>query len=232
MAERYDPSTIEARWQQVWSDERTWEVSNEPDERPKGYVLEMLPYTERRAAHRPLEELRARRRDRALLAPHRPSGAAPDGLRRLRAPGGEPRHQDGPAPARVHRGVDRAVPQGLPLLGGLDRLDPRVRHARAPLLPLDAVDLPPPLRARPRLPQGGGGQVVPQGRHRARQRAGDRRPLRALRHGGGGPAARAVVLPHHGYADRLLEDMRTDRVAARTWSRCRRTGSAAPRAPR
>jgi leucyl-tRNA synthetase len=43
--ERYDPTSIEARWQQVWNDERTWEVSNEPDDRPKGYVLEMLPYT-------------------------------------------------------------------------------------------------------------------------------------------------------------------------------------------
>jgi leucyl-tRNA synthetase len=45
MAERYDPATIEPKWQQVWADERTWEVSNDPDERPKGYVLEMLPYT-------------------------------------------------------------------------------------------------------------------------------------------------------------------------------------------
>jgi leucyl-tRNA synthetase len=43
--DRYDPSTIEAKWQRVWNDEHTWEVSNEPDERPKGYVLEMLPYT-------------------------------------------------------------------------------------------------------------------------------------------------------------------------------------------
>jgi leucyl-tRNA synthetase len=43
--ERYDPRAIEARWQKVWEDEHTWEVSNEPDERPKGYVLEMLPYT-------------------------------------------------------------------------------------------------------------------------------------------------------------------------------------------
>jgi leucyl-tRNA synthetase len=42
--DRYDPKTIEPRWQQVWADERTWEVSNEPDERPKAYVLEMLPY--------------------------------------------------------------------------------------------------------------------------------------------------------------------------------------------
>src|SRR5215207_3665348 len=45
MAERrYEPNEIEPRWQAVWADERSWEVSNEPDERPKAYVLEMLPY--------------------------------------------------------------------------------------------------------------------------------------------------------------------------------------------
>jgi leucyl-tRNA synthetase len=44
MADRYDPKTIEPKWQRVWADEHTWEVSNEPDERPKAYVLEMLPY--------------------------------------------------------------------------------------------------------------------------------------------------------------------------------------------
>jgi leucyl-tRNA synthetase len=45
MAEqRYDPRAIEAKWQQVWADEHTWEVSNEPDARPKAYILEMLPY--------------------------------------------------------------------------------------------------------------------------------------------------------------------------------------------
>jgi leucyl-tRNA synthetase len=45
MAERrYDPREIEPRWQKVWADEHSWEVSNEPDERPKAYVLEMLPY--------------------------------------------------------------------------------------------------------------------------------------------------------------------------------------------
>ncbi len=42
--ERYDPHAIEAKWQQTWADERTWEVSNQPHERPKSYVLEMLPY--------------------------------------------------------------------------------------------------------------------------------------------------------------------------------------------
>ncbi|MGH2802723.1 MAG: leucine--tRNA ligase [Thermoleophilaceae bacterium] len=42
--DRYDPQTIESKWQEVWADEHTWEVSNEPDERPEAYVLEMLPY--------------------------------------------------------------------------------------------------------------------------------------------------------------------------------------------
>jgi len=42
--QRYEPREIEARWQRVWAQERTWEVSNEADERPKSYVLEMLPY--------------------------------------------------------------------------------------------------------------------------------------------------------------------------------------------
>jgi leucyl-tRNA synthetase len=41
---RYDPKEIEPRWQRVWADERTWEVSNEPGGREKAYVLVMLPY--------------------------------------------------------------------------------------------------------------------------------------------------------------------------------------------
>jgi leucyl-tRNA synthetase len=43
-ATRYDPTTIEPKWQELWARERTWEVSNEADEREKSYVLEMLPY--------------------------------------------------------------------------------------------------------------------------------------------------------------------------------------------
>src|SRR3954467_5744408 len=45
MAEhRYDPKEIEPRWQGVWADERTWEVTNNEDGRDTSYVLEMLPY--------------------------------------------------------------------------------------------------------------------------------------------------------------------------------------------
>jgi leucyl-tRNA synthetase len=47
MEHRYDPQEIEPRWQRVWAEERTWEVSNaaaEGDGRDVSYVLEMLPY--------------------------------------------------------------------------------------------------------------------------------------------------------------------------------------------
>jgi leucyl-tRNA synthetase len=49
MAERrYHPQEIEPRWQKVWADEHTWEVSNEAvlgeAEDASSYVLEMLPY--------------------------------------------------------------------------------------------------------------------------------------------------------------------------------------------
>ncbi|HEY8810103.1 MAG TPA: leucine--tRNA ligase [Solirubrobacterales bacterium] len=45
----YDPKTIEAKWQRLWAEEKTWEVADpgEPGsaaDKPKSYVLEMLPY--------------------------------------------------------------------------------------------------------------------------------------------------------------------------------------------
>jgi leucyl-tRNA synthetase len=45
----YEPKAIEAKWQQVWATEKTWEVPNpgQPgfdESKPKSYVLEMLPY--------------------------------------------------------------------------------------------------------------------------------------------------------------------------------------------
>src|SRR5579884_2043210 len=54
MAERrYDPQTIEPKWQELWAREGTWQVANQPRSRggrvdpgsaAKSYVLEMLPY--------------------------------------------------------------------------------------------------------------------------------------------------------------------------------------------
>jgi leucyl-tRNA synthetase len=41
---RYDPNLIEARWQELWARERTWEAPTSPADTTKSYVLEMLPY--------------------------------------------------------------------------------------------------------------------------------------------------------------------------------------------
>jgi leucyl-tRNA synthetase len=45
----YEPKAIEQKWQAVWAEEKTWEVANPgrrgfDEEKPKSYVLEMLPY--------------------------------------------------------------------------------------------------------------------------------------------------------------------------------------------
>ena len=66
----------------------------------------------------------------------------------------------------------------------------------------------------PRLPRRGGGQLVPQGRDGAGQRAGDRRPLRALRHGGREARPGAVVLPHHRLRRPAARRPGDDRLAA------------------
>ncbi len=184
-------------------------------QRPPGEVLcardAALP--ERRAAHRALEELRARRCDRALPPADRAAGAAPDGIRRVRAPGGEQRDQDRHPPARRDEAVDRHVPRGVSPLGHLDRLEPGAQHGRRVVLPLDAVDLPEAAGARPGVQEDGGGQLVPARSDGAGQRAGDRRTLRALRPPGRGASARAVVLPDHRLRRPPARRPRHDRLA-------------------
>ncbi|WP_406172175.1 leucine--tRNA ligase [Streptomyces sp. NBC_00996] len=44
-AQQFDPHAIEARWQQLWREKRTWEVTNTSAPHKNAYVLEMLPYT-------------------------------------------------------------------------------------------------------------------------------------------------------------------------------------------
>ena len=78
------------------------------------------------------------------------------------------------------------------------------------LLPLDPVDLPRAVRARPRLPQGGRRQLGPGRGDRAGQRAGRRRPRRALRRARRAPPARPSGSSRiTRYADRLLADLDT-----------------------
>lgn len=46
LSEHYDPGAVEAKWQRIWVDERTWSVANDAGVAgQRSYVLEMLPYT-------------------------------------------------------------------------------------------------------------------------------------------------------------------------------------------
>ena len=151
--DRYDPHAIERKWQAVWEQEGTWEVPNPGQPGFDAHGAQELRAGDAalplgRAPHGAPQELHDGRRARPLPAAQRHAGAAPDGLRRLRPAGREPRDQDRRAPGPFDRRLDRGVPPPVPLLGHLDRLAARVRHARAALLPLDAVDLPEALRAR------------------------------------------------------------------------------------
>ena len=119
----------------------------------------------------------------------------------------------GQHPRESTNAADRLLPAPVPRVGDLDRLVARVRDPRAALLPLDAVDLPQALRARPGLSRRGGRQVVPPRPDRPRQRAGHRRALRALRPPRRGAPARAVVLPHHRLRRPPARRPRHDRVA-------------------
>ncbi len=166
-----------------------------------------------RAAHRPPEGLLGGRRDRSLPAPQRAYVLHPMGYDAFGLPAENHAIRTGQHP-RASTDASIAEFRRQFKSWGMSMDWSREFGTHEPtLLPVDPVAVPAPVRARARLPQGGGGQVVPQGRHRARQRAGGGRALRALRHPGRGAPAGAVVLPHHrlcGPAARRPED---DRVA-------------------
>ena len=110
---------------------------------------------------------------------------------------------------RQHEGADEAPRLRL-------RLVARSHHLPARLLPLEPVVLPEDVRARPGLSQEEQGELVPEVRHRARQRAGGRRQLLApRRHPGRAARTRAVVLAHHAIRGRTAARSRQARRLAR-----------------
>ena len=104
------------------------------------------------------------------------------------------------------------------------RLAPRAVDHRSGVLQVDAVGLPAAVQARAGVQEAGGGQLVPERQDRARQRAGHRRRVRAVRRQGRAAVPRAVVLPHHrlrrrGCSTNLdwLDWSETTKTAQRNW---------------
>ena len=133
--ERYDPQTIELKWQDAWEREHAFSVPNPagPGEMDAEhtYVLEMLPYPsgELHMGHvknYTLGDVLTHVRRRMGFR-----GPAPDGLRRLRAPGRERGHPRGRPSARRHRAEHRRHPRADAPHGLGDRLGPRGLDGRA-----------------------------------------------------------------------------------------------------
>ena len=119
----YEPKAIERRWQQVWAEEKTWEVAEPGPARLRPGQAEGLRAGDAalplgRAPRRPSQVLRGRRRDRPLPPPPRLRGDPPDGLRLLRPAGREQRDQDRRAAAGRDRALDRLLPRASSASGG------------------------------------------------------------------------------------------------------------------
>ena len=108
----------------------------------------------------------------------------------------------------------------------------RDRHHRPGLLPLDAVDLPEALRARPRLPGRGAGQLVPGARHRARERGGHGRQVRRDAATPSSGADEAVDAAHHGLRRAPARGPRRPRLARARQGDAARLDRPLARAPR
>ncbi len=200
MTEKYQPKEIEQRWQRVWEDAGAFHTPNpEPGqvEGDKTYVVEMLPYPsgELHMGHvlnytigDVVAHLRRRRGYRVL----RPMGYDAFGL-----PAENAAIRDGVHPRISTERNIVAIREQMRRMGWAMDWDARDLDARARVLPLDAMALPALLRTGTRVSQGGTGQLVPGRPDGARERAGDRRPLRALRRRGRGQDPDPVVLQDH-----------------------------------
>ena len=198
--ERYDPKTIEPKWQQVWEAggpsrrrtllrERRRTSATGTSSRccvPVGtlHMGHVLNYTMGDV----VTHLRRRKGWKVSAA---------DGLRLLRPARRERGDHRGRPPARDHRAEHRRDPGADEATGLGDRLVARGLRARGRLLPLDAVAVPEVLRARVGVPSRGARQLVPERPDGRRERVRGRRAVRPLWGARRGADDGAVVLQDH-----------------------------------
>ena len=229
---RYDPSTVEPRWQARWEEDKI-DAAPDVSDRPKYYILDMFPYPSGAGLHVGHPE--------GYTATDI-TGPLPSACRAstcctpwASTPSACPRRTTPSRPASTRpRSTDaehRQHPQADQVAGLLLRLGPGGLHHRPGLLQVDPVDLPQALRAGPGLRGGGAHQLVPLLQDRPGQRGGQGRPLRPLLQRGDPPGSAAVDAEDHRLRRAAAGGAWTIWTGPSRSRRCSRTGSAAPRAP-
>ena len=228
-AERFDPATFEGKWRARWAAD---EAVRRPGRRPAAEALRAddVPVPVRRPAHRPLVCGGAGRTSwPRFTRMQRLQRHVPDGLRLVRAAGGE-RGDRRAASTRAtgRRRTSSACAAQFQLDGRDVRLGARGRSPRPGVLPLDAV-------ARSCSSTSAGlaykqmaavdwcpkDQVV-----LASEQVEGATAAAALRHAGRQARPRAVVLPHHALRRRAAR-LQRDRLAGADPADADATGSAA-----
>ena len=197
MNERYEPKSIEPKWQKRWEKPASSGPAAAP--RPRSYVLEMLPYPSGADAHGARAQLPPRRRATRATAACRASTCCTRWAgTRLGLPAENAAHQGRratpPSAPREHRSFKSEMKRlGLRLRLGRARSTPPSPSTTAGTSGSSCKMLEKGLVYR-RLSQG---ELVHRLPHRHRQRAGEGRHVRALRLAGGRQGDARVGLPHH-----------------------------------
>ena len=218
--ERYDPAAVEARWQEIWQRERVFETANPSpgdDTSRLVYVLEMLPYPsgELHMGHVKnytmgdvVTLFRRRHGDRVM----HPMGYDAFGLHAENAAIKTGRH-----PAESDR-ARTSPPSAARCSGWAGRSTGRASSRRpspSTTTGRSGSSCGCSRRAWPTASRRR--QVVPDRPDRAGQRAGHRRPLRALRQRGRGATLEQWFFKITDYADRLLDDLARRSTGRSAW---------------
>ena len=199
-AATYDAAAVQAKWQPVWEELQPFRADDDvvrSGTREKRYALTMFPYPsgDLHMGHAEvfaLHDVIARywwQRGYEVL---NPMGFDSFGLNAENAA-----IRDNAHPATFTYENIAVSTESCKKFGVSFDWTPHPQHLRPRVLPLDPVAVPEVARARPGLPQEQPGQLVPLRPDGAGQRAGHRRPLRALRQRGHQARADAVVLQDH-----------------------------------
>ena len=196
MKDDFNFEEIEKKWQRIWAEEEVFEVGEDPS-RPKYYLLEMYPYPSGRihmghVRNYSIGDVIARFKAMKGFNVIHPIGWDALGMPAENAAIKHGIHPRTWTLDNIANMREPAQEDGLRL-----RLVPRGQLLPARLLQVEPVDLPEDVRARPGLPQGQLGQLVPPVPDRPGQRTGRRRGLLAVRHAGHAEEDGAVVPQDH-----------------------------------